>query len=270
MRHALVLVVLVGFASVGCQQAVKWDEPATKAPQPQTGSTKKRSSRGNPAFYEVYGKRYYVMDTSAGFKERGVASWYGKKFHGRPTSSGVTYDMHAMTAAHKTLPLPTKVRVRNLKNGRSVIVLVNDRGPFIGNRIIDLSFAAATQLDMITDGTALVEINVLTESRSLPDSKIAASARDVPAAEPATVNLYLQVGAFGDRTNAQDLLDRLQGRGFHNVNIRSDTTREPPLFRVRLGPIADVTEYDTLVEKMAALQIVDTHLVTESGDAAGG
>ena len=132
------------------------------APQPTVRTTNEgKSARGNPPFYEVFGKRYYVMESSYGYKEQGVASWYGKKFHGKPTSSGEIYNMHLMTAAHKSLPLPTDVRVTNLQNGRSVIVKVNDRGPFVGNRIIDMSYAAAHRLDMTTDGTALVKVEAL-------------------------------------------------------------------------------------------------------------
>lgn len=120
-----------------------------------------RSRYGNPASYEQFGRRYVVMDSAANFRERGIASWYGPKFHGKRTSSGETYDMHAMTAAHKTLPLPTWVEVRNLKNNKSVFVKVNDRGPFVENRVIDLSRTAAERLDIITDGTGLVEVTVL-------------------------------------------------------------------------------------------------------------
>lgn len=269
---AITLFIGAWSALGGCQQAVRWADTASPPPQRTAGNTKKRSSSGNPPFYEVFGQRYYVMDSSHGFTERGVASWYGKKFHGRPTSSGAIYDMHAMTAAHKTLPLPTRARVRNLKNGRSVIVLINDRGPFVDNRIIDLSYAAATRLDMIREGTALVEIEVLTD-RAPPTVGVVAvpdtTAQDQPAAEPVTISLYLQVGAFGDRANAQQLLNRLHGSGFTNAVIRSDTVRMPSIFRVRLGPIADVAEYDELVEKMATLEIIDTHLVSETGNASG-
>ena len=109
------------------------------------------SKRGNMPSYEVFGKRYYTMKSAKGYVERGIASWYGSKFHGRKTSNGETYDMHAMTAAHTRLPLPTYVRVTNLENGRSTVVRVNDRGPFKKNRIIDLSYAAATKLGMIAD-----------------------------------------------------------------------------------------------------------------------
>jgi len=278
---AVTLLIGASFALGGCSQAVKWEDSAR---QPQSNSTEmtKRSSRGNPAFYEVFGQRYYVMDSSYGFKERGVASWYGKKFHGRQTSSGVIYDMHAMTAAHKTLPLPTKVRVRNLKNGRSIIVTVNDRGPFVDNRIIDLSYAAATQLDMIRAGTALVEIRVVTDSVPVVNGDVSASdtaIEDSQTTETAiqnrqdaqaiAISLYLQVGAFGEQDNAQQLLDRLQSSGFENAAIHPDTAGAPPIFRVRLGPIADVAEYDKLIEKMATLEIVETHLVSESVNVPG-
>ena len=121
-----------------------------------------RSRYGNGPTYEVFGKRYTVMPSGAGYSERGVASWYGKKFHGRRTSNQEKYDMYAMTAAHKTLPLPTYVRVRNLQNNKSTVVRVNDRGPFVHNRIIDLSYYAAVKLDMIRDGTGLVEITAIT------------------------------------------------------------------------------------------------------------
>ncbi len=117
-----------------------------------------RSPYGNPPFYDVFGKRYFVLSSSADYIERGVASWYGPGFHKVRTSTGETYDMYGMTAAHKTLPLPAYVRVTNLQNGRSVVVRVNDRGPFVGNRIIDLSYTAAAKLDMLRNGTAMVEV----------------------------------------------------------------------------------------------------------------
>src|SRR5262245_6035155 len=120
-----------------------------------------RSKRGNPPFYTVLGKRYAVMDSADGYLERGVASWYGPTFHGESTSMGERYDMYSMTAAHKTLPLPAYARVTNLANGKSVVVRINDRGPFAKNRIIDLSYTAAAKLDMIKEGTALVEVRAL-------------------------------------------------------------------------------------------------------------
>lgn len=271
--YLLAIAILVGSWLMlgGCKQAVRWDDTASAPPPGNSGQTKQKSSRGNPPFYEVFGQRYYVMDSSNGFEERGVASWYGKKFHGRQTSSGVIYDMHAMTAAHKTLPLPTQVRVRNLKNGRSVIVTVNDRGPFVDNRIIDLSFAAATQLDIVSAGTALVEIEAITNqaAQRKVDSTTIATAQEIQDKASADLSLFLQVGAFGDRANAQQLVDQLRDSDFPNAIIRSDAVRVPPIFRVRLGPITNVTEYDQLVERVATLGIVDTHLVTEAQGTPG-
>ncbi len=141
-----------------------------------------RSALGNPPFYEVDGHRYTVLGSSVGYVERGVASWYGTEFHGLRTATGEPYDMFAMTAAHKTLPLPCYARVTNLANGRSIVVRINDRGPFVSNRVIDLSYAAAAKLDMIGSGTAFVQIETLTPSvpfavsASIPVTTSAASA----------------------------------------------------------------------------------------------
>ena len=120
-----------------------------------------KSRLGNPAFYDEFGVRYRVLRTSKDFVERGIASWYGGSFHGRPTATGEIYDMYAMTAAHKTLPLPTYVRVTNLNTGNRVVVRVNDRGPFVEGRVIDLSYVAALKLGIVEPGTARVEVRAL-------------------------------------------------------------------------------------------------------------
>jgi rare lipoprotein A len=143
-----------------------------------------RSAFGNPPFYVVAGHRYAVLPSASGYVERGVASWYGTEFHGLRTSTGEPYDMFAMTAAHKTLPLPCYARVTNLSNGRSVVVRINDRGPFVANRIIDLSYSAATRLDMIRNGTAFVQVEVLTPAApaltaSMPVNSPAAQAASI-------------------------------------------------------------------------------------------
>ena len=127
------------------------------------------SRSGNPASYQVRGKRYFTKTTSTGHVERGLASWYGRQFHGRKTSSGERYDMYAMTAAHKTLPLPTYVHVTNMENGRTAVVKVNDRGPFHGPRVIDLSYSAARKLGVVQKGTALVEVRAIDPSRPAGD-----------------------------------------------------------------------------------------------------
>ena len=162
---AIVLMALLAACSAGGRR----EEPAaaTRSSTAQSGG-ETRSDRGNPPFYDVLGKRYHVLPTSAGYRARGVASWYGPDFHGLATSSGERYDMNAMTAAHTTLPLPTWVEVTNLENGRSVVVKVNDRGPFVDNRLIDLSRAAATQLDMLRNGTARVEVRAVAAPYNQP------------------------------------------------------------------------------------------------------
>jgi rare lipoprotein A len=211
-----------------------------------------RSARGNPASYEVLGRRYHVLASAEGYKERGVASWYGPDFHNKATSSGEPYDMYAMTAAHKTLPIPAYARVTNLANGRSVVVRINDRGPFVANRIIDLSYTAAHKLDMTRAGTVFVEVEVLT-----PEST-ADAPRPVAAGGS---RLYLQTGAFGAAGNARNLAARLTAAGISNVAV-VEPDRSSALHRVRIGPIADVATFDMLAERVAQLGF-DTLLVSE-------
>ncbi len=290
-----------------------------------------RGSRGNPPFYDIDGKRYFVRASSAGYDERGIASWYGPDFQKQTTSSGETYNMYGMTAAHKTLPLPTWVEVTNLANHRRVIVKVNDRGPFVKNRIIDLSYSAAKALDMIRDGTAPVEVRALgaprepapvpvgpvpvlasaaeppsvgaaavepaaapareparplvpagpaappgpAAGRSAPrrsfaliasaaadeptdlDRLEAAAASSAPPARPP--HLFVQVGAFTDRANAQRLVDRLEAEGYRNALI---VDPGDGLERVRVGPLADAAEYDRVTAGLRRLGLTDARLVT--------
>jgi len=149
---------------------------ATTAEIPSYVRNLPKSKTGNMEQYTVFGKQYRVMETAENFREQGIASWYGKKFHGRKTSSGEIYDMYAMTAAHKHLPLPTFVRVVNLDNGKSIILKVNDRGPFVGDRVIDLSYAAAMEIGMAEAGTANVDVEALSThhvAEAIPSKKIA-------------------------------------------------------------------------------------------------
>jgi len=217
-----------------------------------------RSTRGNPVYYEVFGKRYYILATAEGYKERGVASWYGPDFHTRPTSSGEPYDMYGMTAAHKTLPIPAYARVTNLSNGRSVIVRINDRGPFVANRIIDLSYTAAHKLEMTRAGTAFVEVEVLTPGSAQDATRQLSPPVAPPALAPV---LYLQAGAFGVAANAAKLADQLRAAGISQVAV-SGPLGTPPLYRVRVGPFTDVASYDQLAARIAALG-VEGRLVTE-------
>jgi rare lipoprotein A len=247
---------------------------APTAAQPVSGGTSAlpRSGRGNPPFYDVLGKRYHVLATSDGYHERGVASWYGRDFHGLATSSGETYDMHAMTAAHTTLPIPTWVEVTNLSNGKRVIVKVNDRGPFIDNRIIDLSYAAATELDMVRSGTTRVTVRAL-GAAALPAQSVAAASRGpavsvaAPPAPPpqpsftAAPQMFVQVGAFTQHDNAMRLVDRLKASGFANPVVVTDG--RPALHRVRLGPIRDAQEFDQVKGRLRTIGIAESRLVVE-------
>jgi rare lipoprotein A len=284
-----------------------------------------RAIYGNPPSYEVFGKRYYVMASSAGYVERGVASWYGPGFHQELTSVREPYDMYGMTAAHKTLPLPAYVRVTNLQNGRSCVVRVNDRGPFVGNRIIDLSYTAAAKLDMLRDGTAMVEVRALqpldpaldthltvasvgalplaspptaapavnpaVPPASLPSvsppvplatppaatpvaapltsEPIATAAAVPPVIKPAPVTsapvrtLFVQAGAFAAADNAQRLADKLRAAGYTQVFVRDDLIAGRKLYRVRIGPIPDVPEFDRIVAALEQQGVRDAHLALD-------
>ncbi len=213
-----------------------------------------RSKRGNPPFYTVLGKRYVVLGSAEGYLERGVASWYGPTFHGVSTSIGEQYDMYGMTAAHKTLPLPAYARVTNLRNGKSVVVRLNDRGPFVANRIIDLSYTAAAKLDMLREGTTLVEVRVVTPR----DTDKLNRNDELP---PQT--LYIQAGAFADETNAKRLVDRLKAGGVATAFVQSPLDGQPRIFRVRAGPVASTAEFDRLAGQLAKLGVADVRLAVD-------
>ncbi|HQX46546.1 MAG TPA: septal ring lytic transglycosylase RlpA family protein [Steroidobacteraceae bacterium] len=214
-----------------------------------------RSLRGNPPFYEVFGKRYAVLATAEGHIERGVASWYGPGFHAAQTSTGEPYDMYAMTAAHKTLPLPCYARVTNLANGRSVVVRVNDRGPFVAGRIVDLSYTAAAKLDMLRGGTAFVEMRVIT-----PGTPAAV----VPAPIAAlSGGLYVQTGAFAESANARRQVERLRSAGIEGVFLLPAIGGDRTLHRVRIGPLGSVAEFDALSARLARLGITDARLASD-------
>jgi rare lipoprotein A len=210
-----------------------------------------KSAKGNPAFYNVLGKRYFVLPTSTGYLERGVASWYGPGFHAQSTSNGERYDMYAMSAAHKTLPLPAYVQVTNLRNGRSVTVRVNDRGPFKDGRIIDLSYTAASKLGMLRDGTAFVEVRAVTTTQQAEHSPLA----------PETA-LFVQAGAFTAEANAQKLVTQLRAQGVTNANVRGDQVDGQALYRVRVGPIPSVPEFDKVLARLKKLGIADARLAS--------
>jgi len=233
-------------------------------------------SRSRP--YTVLGNKYYPMAEARNYREIGVASWYGRKFHGRRTALGERYDMNAMTAAHKTLPLPSYVQVRNLKNNRTVVVRVNDRGPFLHKRLIDLSYAAAYKLDMLGAGTSEVEVTALTPGRDPAPTTANVGAgettvRAIEDTEPLQAqeisgtaggtSIYLQVGAFGSAENAERLRDRLEQADFNPVLVLPYKNNDNQLYRVRIGPLDSVEKSETVRRRLADNGFTTTQLVTE-------
>jgi rare lipoprotein A len=354
---ALAVALLLG----GCGSTPEQADTTPGGPPDAVPKVEPKSKLGNMHSYVVFGKTYYTKASSRGYVERGIASWYGPKFHGRKTSSGEPYDMHQMTAAHKTLPLPTYALVRNLENGRSAIVKINDRGPFVGDRIIDLSYAAAKKLGVDQKGTAHVEIVSIdprdhggkvpkqrltaatresivssqrgatpavrqasrsvaepgpaaadvsawsTKPRPAPEHRskptATATATAIAAAQPAPASvtaaervqraepasalqpapgpasasgsartadtmppqpavvaasgapLYLQVGAFGTRSNAEQLRRRLQGLLQDPVAVQEAAAGGAGLYKVQVGPVASQADAAVLSEELMRLGV---------------
>lgn len=210
------------------------------------------SKYGNMTCYRVAGKNYYVMKSAKHYKERGVASWYGRKFNKQRTSSGERYNMLGMTAAHKTLPLPTYVRVTNLTNGRKVIVKVNDRGPFAENRLIDLSYVAAKKLGMIGHGTATVEVEAIDPSEK-NRTQIAYSAKPkLLSKKQSKKSLYFQVAAFKNKLHAEQLKNKLIAMTTLPIEV-SDARSAKDLYRVKIGPIKDLATYNEVKKKFKSM-----------------
>lgn len=258
MKCRLAIPALALLAAACAHQPQRPESPVPAPEGSGSGAVREepRARLGNPPFYEVAGKRYVVLASAAGFVERGVASWYGPTFHGGRTATGETYDMNAMTGAHPTLPLPTWVRVTNLQNGRSVVVRLNDRGPFSNNRIIDLSHAAAEQLDMIRAGTAMVEV------RSIAGGIAAAGV--APAAQPATApRFFAQAGAFAEEMNARRLAERLRDAQVGAVVVSEARVDGKRLFRVRVGPVTGVSDFDALIERLRQAGIESARLALD-------
>ena len=275
------------------------------------------SPYGNPATYSVNGKRYHVKDSSTDFQQHGIASWYGTKFHGRKTSSGEAYDMFAMTAAHKTLPLPTWLEVTNDDNQKRIIVKVNDRGPFVGDRIIDLSYAAAVKLGVVATGTAKVTIKAIDPVQYLagknlrepvpaavattlaarpaagtvatvnttPQPELTPAAMSLPASPPpATTSVttvtaeptpaasdkhpgingfYLQIAAFSELSNAEQLRQRLLPLDSGDIQINSGLKSGRALYRVRIGPLVSLTEAGRIAARITSLGLGEPRLMLD-------
>jgi len=218
------------------------------------------SRYGNMESYQVYGKTYHTLPSSSGYRESGIASWYGTKFHGKRTSSGEPYDLYAMTAAHKTLPLPTYVEVTNLKNNRKVIVKVNDRGPFHEDRLIDLSYSAASRLDILPYGTGEVEIRAIDPTQS---GQPAAPASAAMTALPGDSLLFLQVGAFSSRANAERMQGDLQTQNLGAIRIVEATTDAGTFYKVQVGPLPSHMEANRVTQELKTLGINNSHSIVQ-------
>jgi len=279
-------IFLISLIMGGC--SIQPPEADIPQPQPHPGEqfrdaipkVEPRSKYGNPQSYEVRGRRYYVMSDARGYSERGIASWYGPGFHGKRTSSGESYDMYSMTAAHPTLPLPTYLYITNLENGRQAILRVNDRGPFEKNRLLDLSFAGARKLGVDKPGTALVEVQALDPEnpeswppgatilvaaaqaeQSPPETRAAAAIP--PAENDPHPQLYLQVGAFSSWESAARLREKLIDAGLPQGAITTTQGEQQTLYRLRLGPFENVAAADNLFEPLERLGIHSPRVIID-------
>lgn len=218
---------------------------------------------GYPKPYRVFGKWYQPIPDATGFRQEGIASWYGADFHGRKTSNGEIYNMYAMTAAHKTLPLGTLVRVRSLVDQREIEVRINDRGPFVRGRIIDLSYTAAQKIGIVGPGTAPVEVVALGVSLPSEDNATApAPVSPVPADYFITGNFSIQVGAFSKRHNAERLKQRLD-QHYENVHIIPFDKGGETFYRVRIGQFADLNKAEEGEENLINSGFSDAFVVAE-------
>jgi rare lipoprotein A len=248
--HTLILWLLL-LASVSSQAcSVLSERPPEPAPP---------TVPGQPKPYRVYGEWYQPLAHARDFEEEGLASWYGRDFHGRKTSNGETYDMYGVTAAHKTLPLGTYVRVHNLANNRTLDVRINDRGPFVAGRIIDLSYTAAQQLGVVGPGTAPVKIVAL----GAPVEQAAAG--QAPKYVPLDYysgNFTFQVGAFAERANAERLVQRLAS-AYPNAHLVPYFDGSRTLYRVRVGRQTRLEEANAYEQTLKQNGFPETFIVAE-------
>ena len=283
VRFGLAATAVIGLVLAGCSttsksdqyQATRYSQKNDSAPQaaPPVDHVKDavpmpevRTAAGNKSPYVVRGKKYRVLASEIGYQERGVASWYGSKFHGHATSNGEIYDMYGMTAAHKTLPIPSYVQVTNLANGKRVIVRVNDRGPFHDNRIIDLSYTAAKKLGYLNQGTAQVQVTAIDpvawQQQNAARLAAAEAKRSARGGSALPANTFLQVGAFSNPQTAKNLRDQLTQWLDHPVQINPPSANTG-LYRVRIGPVADSHQVNKIRSLLAQKNLAEPHLVYE-------
>lgn len=254
---ALLAILLAGCAGPGARRAPDYRQDGPPTTAVDIDAIPDAVPRVEPLCqpclrpYEVQGLAFRPLASAAGYQARGVASWYGREFHGRPTANGERYDMLAMTAAHPTLPIPSYVRVTHLANGRSVVVRINDRGPFKRSRLIDLSYVAAAKLGLVGHGSGPVEVRSVLPGGSATPAVITANAASGHEPAPAGA-VYLQVGAFGEAVAAQRLATRLRGEALAPVSVQPASSDNRWLHRVRVGPLPQALVEQT-VARLGAL-----------------
>ena len=268
MQHSGLLPAVLLFAAACSLSACSGNQVSRYYHPYGTSYSKPKMPGGHGGYhktgkpYQVAGRTYVPLQSAAGYDQTGTASWYGRDFHGKLTANGESYDMHALSAAHKTLPLPTLVRVTNLENGRSVVVRVNDRGPFVKNRLIDLSYAAAKALGYDQKGTTRVRVQALNSAGSYAASPagrgpVAQPPLAPPPVEPAPATrrvanekpvpgMYVQLGAFSDSGNADRLRSSLSG-DYPSVRVQPFMSNMRRVYRVRIGPYSDVRNIERTV-----------------------
>lgn len=221
-----------------------------------------RTIAGNKNPYTVLGKTYTLIEDEQSYKERGKASWYGRKFHGRRTSNGEIYDMYAMTAAHKTLPIPSYVRVTHLANGKTVVVRVNDRGPFHSDRIIDLSYAAAQRIGILAAGTGLVDVEIVLPTDAPPPPRASNALNAVVPGSELPPTTHLQIGAFSNEKSARQYAADVGAQLSYPVIISRGQT-DKVVYRVRVGPLTNARQLQDARDQLQTLNIPQPHVVYE-------
>jgi len=243
-RISILIIYALLLFLVGCTSV----EPYSHKKKVSVYQRKSSNSVTKTKPYKVLGKYYHPLSHSRGFSQKGVASWYGKKFHGRKTANGETYNMHGITAAHKTLPLGTYVRVRNLKNGKVLDVRINDRGPFARNRIIDLSYGAAKKLGVVKPGTAPVKIVALgSRKKKISSSK---GTYEYKPLDYYSGSFTVQVGAFTDLSNARRLMKKLSKKHGSSHIAKYVDTKGTLFYRVRTGSFLSLSIAEKFEKKM--------------------
>jgi len=289
MVRVFICAALLAFVLAGCGTPSRYHLAQDRGPgkdvdisqlkEPLPKATKP-GLRGNKSPYTVWGKSYRVLESGQGYVAEGIASWYGKKFHGYETSNGEIYDMYRFTAAHKSLPIPIYARVTNLTNNRQVIVRVNDRGPFHGNRLIDLSYAAAKKLGFTDRGTARVKIETypfLSTDPVAPEVAKPAQLTIVsPASKPENIaedeagnvikpQFFLQVGAYSDKSAAMNTVAHLTSLSVPSVVLQQDESRR--FYRVRIGPFASQQDAEKTMQTLPGDRYPDSFLVNSLSDS---